>query len=392
MPTSPANDYNLNIPRYIDSSEPEDLHDLDAHLRGGIPNRDVDALEGYWKVFPSLRAELFEAGDRPGYSWAKVETQRVKPVILKHPEFIAYSQKVMAVFEAWRGAHEPMLKDLKEDAKPKAVINALSEDLLARFALLPLLNNYDAYQRLMDYWAETMQDDVYLIAAEGWLNAARPWAVIDDKEKKIKETPDLTVKGKKYKMDLIPPALIVARYFAHEQAEVDELESKREAAERELEEFIEENSGEDGLLEYAKTEKGTITKASVNERLKELASEPESEEEGVALARCVNLIEAESAAARGIKEAQAELDARVLAQYSKLTKAEIKTLVVEDKWFAAILAAVESEIQRLMQTLAGRVRELEGRYAVKLSTLNHRTDQLTQSVEAHLKNMGLVLA
>lgn len=80
------NDYNLNIPRYIDSSEPEDLHDLSAHLSGGIPNRDIDALDGYWQVFPTLRADLFKL-TRDGYSDSLVESNQVKATILSHPEF-----------------------------------------------------------------------------------------------------------------------------------------------------------------------------------------------------------------------------------------------------------------------------------------------------------------
>ncbi len=386
-----ANDYNLNIPRYIDSSEPEDLHDLDAHLRGGIPNRDVDALDSYWQVFPSLRAELFEPGDRPGYSRAKVETQQVKPTFLKHPEFAAYSQKVAAIFAAWRAAHEPMLRKLKEGAKPKEVINTLSEDLLERFAVVSLLNNYDAYQRLMEYWAETMQDDVYLIGSDGWMEAAKPRAAIDNKEKNIRETPDLTVERKKYKMDMVPPGLIVARYFAKEQAEVDALEVKREAAERELEEFVEENSGEEGLLEDAKTDKGTMTKASVSERLRESKSEPDSENETKVLTCCLELIEAEAAASKAVKEAQAGFDAKVLGQYSKLTEAEIKTLVVDDKWVDVIRAALEGEVQRLMQGLANRVKELEERYGIRLPEAKSEVAELSEKVEAHLKQMGLIL-
>ena len=168
---SPANDYNLNIPRYIDSSEPEDLHDLDAHLNGGIPNRDIDALESYWTVFPSLRQELFQDHSREGYSEARVETQQVKSTILDHEEFKAYADHVAANFDKWREAHDPLLKGLKVEAKPKEVIHTLSEDLLKRFTDLPLLSRYDVYQRLMDYWAEVMQDDLYLIADDGWVEA-----------------------------------------------------------------------------------------------------------------------------------------------------------------------------------------------------------------------------
>lgn len=389
---NPSNDYNLNIPRYIDSSEPEDIHDLDAHLRGGIPNRDLDALDSYWRVFPSLRAELFESADRPGYSRARVESHSVKAAILNHPEFATYSSQVAAVFESWQAAHQPKLKKLAVGVNPKAVIAGLSEDLLERFASLPLLDNYDVYQRLMDYWAEAMQDDVFLIGSDGWVAVARPRAAIDKKDRNIQETPDLIVSRKRYKMDLIPPGLMVARYFAKEQAEVDALEAEREAAERALEEFVEENSGEEGPLEEAKTEKGAVTKSSVIQRLRQLEGLPETGEEEAALRECLARIEAEAAAAKAVKEAQAELDAQVLAMYPKLSEMEIKVLVVEDKWMAALRKAVEEEVRRLTQALASRLRELEDRYAESLPQIKHDVESLSAKVEAHLRQMGLVLA
>lgn len=386
-----ANEYNLNIPRYIDSSEPEDLHDLNAHLRGGIPNRDLDALESYWKVLPSLRAELFESNGRADCSQPRIESQQVKATILKHPEFNAYSTMVAELFQSWRRVHEPMLRTLKEGVKPKVVIAELSEDLLAKFAALPLLNKYDVYQRLMDYWAEAMQDDVFLIGSDGWLEAAKPRAVIENKERKIREAPDLIVDRKKYKMDLIPPALIVARYFAAERAKVDALEVKREAAERALEEFIEENSSEEGLLEDAKNDKGNVTRASVSDRLEDIKDDKD-DDEYKALARCLELIEAEAAAVKEVKEAQAKLDADVLARYSGLNEPEIKILVVDDKWFTSASSAIESEVHRLTQALAGRVKELEDRYGVPLPKIEDEVHELSAKVEASLKQMGLVLA
>ena len=238
----PANDCNLNIPRYVDASEPEDLQDLDAHLHGGIPDRDLDRLALYWTVFPSLRQTLFEANGRPGYSDARVEAQEVKATILNSAEFTSYKRRVATIFDAWHNTHEQLLRGLEVGALPKMVIHALAEDLLARFADLPLLDRYDVYQRLMDYWDEVMQDDVYLIAAAGWVEAAKPRGIIEDKERKIRETADLTIKRKKYKMDLIPPALIVACWFAAEQAAIERLQEDHETAARELEEFVEEHS------------------------------------------------------------------------------------------------------------------------------------------------------
>ncbi len=388
---SPANDYNLNIPRYIDSSEPEDLHDLDAHLHGGIPNRDVDALDAYWSVFPSLRHDLFVDNGRAGYSEARFETQQVKAAILGHDEFKSYGQRVAAIFDTWREAHEPALIGLETGANPKNIIRTLSENLLARFTDLPLLNRYDVYQRLMDYWDEVMQDDVYLIATDGWTEAAKPRGIIEDKEKKIKETPDLTIKRKKYKMDLIPPTLVIARYFATEQTALEALQAEQDSATRELEEFVEEHAGEDGLLADATNDKGKVTKASVKDRLKTIQDAPESDEEQEALTRCLALIEAEANAGKTVKDAQEELDQKVLDHYAALTETEIKTLVVEDKWFASIRAALESEVQRLTQQLAGRVKELEERYASPLPELEREVEEFGAKVEGQLKKMGLSL-
>ena len=183
----PANDYNLNIPRYIDASEPEDLHDLGAHLNGGIPDTDIDALNNYWTVFPTLRNALFKGNGRPGYSDPLVETQQAKTTILTHGEFASYRQRVVAVFEAWREEHEPILLGIDVSTVPRKIVKTLSEDLLTRFNDLPLLDRYDVYQKLMDYWDEVMQDDVYLIAAAGWVAAAKPRHIIQNQQ--VKETP-----------------------------------------------------------------------------------------------------------------------------------------------------------------------------------------------------------
>ena len=304
----PANDYNLNIPRYIDASEPEDLHDLDAHLNGGIPDTDIDALNDYWTVFPTLRNSLFKANGRPGYSDPIVETQQVKTTILTHTEFTIYQQHVSVVFEEWRAAHQGFMLRIGIGTLPREVIHTLSEDLLERFTDLPLLEPYDAYQKLIDYWDETMQDDVYLIAADGWGAAAKPRGIIEDKQAKVKETPDLVIKKNKYKMDLIPPALIVARYFVSEQDAIAVLKTNQATAESELAEFVEEHTGEDGLLADAVNDSGNITASSVKARLTATQSEPNSEEEREVLTSCALLIDTVSKVSRAVKKEQEALD------------------------------------------------------------------------------------
>ena len=142
-----------------------------------------------------------------------------------------------------------------------------------------MLDPYDVYQHLMDYWAETMQDDCYLIAADGWYEAAQPRPMIQDKANKTKTKPDFSIGRKKYQAELIPPALIIARYYAPAQAEIQEMETQLAAIQQQLEEMAEEHGGEGGLLEDAKNDKDKLTKTSVAARLKEIKGDREAADE-----------------------------------------------------------------------------------------------------------------
>ncbi|MBM4224098.1 MAG: SAM-dependent DNA methyltransferase, partial [Gammaproteobacteria bacterium] len=230
----PKNDFNLNLRRYIDSTEPEDLQDIDGHLRGGIPERDLDALGAYWKVLPSVRGALFEAFDKTGsrlrYARLKPALIEVKSAIFGHAEFSAFQQQATKVFADWRKATTPRLTGFGKDEHPKALIETIAEELLAAFRQAPLLDAYDIYQHLMDYWAETMQDDCYLIAADGWVKGAQPREIVQVKDKNNKLTwpePHDYLKGKRrFKSDLVPAPILINRYFAAERDAIEALDNQ----------------------------------------------------------------------------------------------------------------------------------------------------------------------
>ncbi len=206
------NDFNLNLPRYIDSSEPEDIQDIDAHLNGGIPERDIEAFAADWQQMPGLRSVLFEPAGRPGYVRLKLPAGEIKAAILGHAEFTAFTSRVKTLFDKWRQAIVPRLTGFDQGDHPKALIHTVSETLLAAFRAAPLLDAYDVYQHLMDYWVETIQDDAYLIAADGWV--AKPARIVEtDKKGKTRD--------KGWTCDLIPKPYLVARYFAEEQEAVE---------------------------------------------------------------------------------------------------------------------------------------------------------------------------
>ncbi|MFJ5470142.1 type I restriction-modification system subunit M [Pectobacterium carotovorum] len=385
------NDYNLNIPRYIDGGEPEDLHDLAAHLQGGIPARDVDALQDYWRVFPALRGVLF-TNARPGYCRAQVEAQQVKPTILAHQEFKDFATRSLLPFKAW--VQEAALDNIGKGDKPKELIHDISEMLLSQYANSELLNKYSVYQILMDYWFDTMQDDVYVIMQEGWKAAAqiRELMPVKGKDGKNiwKETHDFEFAKQRYKADVLPRSLVEKRCFPELLEKLNNAQERSEEASRQLAEFIEEQAGEEDLLAEAKNDKDKVTQKLVNARLTRLKHTTADPDELAALNHCLALIKAEANAKKALKAAQETLDRAVFKHYPTLNEAAIKALVVQDKWRATLQAEIKAEIERITQQLAERVKELEERYSEPLPVLEASVEALSEKVAGHLRAMGLV--
>jgi type I restriction enzyme M protein len=275
---------------------------------------------------------------------------------------VAYTRSVVALFDQWQTNNTPFLKSLGVDSHPKQLIEALSEDLLLVFAEVRLIDRYDVYQNLMSYWTDTMQDDVYMIAMDGW----------------------------KANSDLIPPQLIINRYFTADQQHIEKLEAARDAITNRLDELDEEYGDEGGLLEEAKNEKGKITKASVKVRLKDIFGEEDATDEREMLDAYIDLLEQETEASKKVKESQKALDAKVIAKYKVLGEDEVKTLVVEDQWMTSLASDVQVELNRISQVLTGRIKELAERYATPLPKLTAEVEELSSKVEEHLQKMGFV--
>jgi len=386
-----ANDYNLNLPRYIDSSEPEDIQDLDAHLRGGIPERDVDALATYWKAFPSLRPALFTSL-RPDYCRLAVPVGDAHQTIVDAADFKVFAADVQKLVAEWYSSHRAAVSGISETTLPSALVAELGDDLLARFKATPLLDAYDVYEELLSYWHETMHDDVFLIMQEGWVGAAQPRPTIEDKDRKVSESPDLVIgsgkNAKKFKTDLIPPALIVARYFASKHAELTEREEDVEEATRALEEYTEEHGIEDGLL-WEAVDDGKVTKVLVTARLKEAKGEGADSDEIEALERALGLYAAEAAAKKLVKEAREALDLATLKKYSELGDDDVKALVLDDKWQAAVSTRIGRALNSLVLAFAARLQELGGRYDSTLGEIEERVSSLSGRVRDHLVSLGV---
>ena len=371
------NEFNLNIPRYIDSQETEDIQDIEAHLKGGIPITDIDALSNFWEVFPTLRKSLFEKLN-DNYSNLTIDHSEIRDTIFSHAEFVSFIEEMDTLFNEWKTEKTKYLKDLTIGNKPKELIVKLAEDLLAKYEDKALIDKYDIYQHLLSYWNETMQDDCYIISADGWI-AETYRILVENKAKKMID--------KGWTCDLVPKGLVINRYFETEKKAITDLETEKETIASELTELEEEHSTEDGY--FAELEK--VNKANITKRIKELKVETDVKEELAVLKQYLDLLTKQTATNKKIKEAEKDLDNKLYAKYPTLTEDEVKQLVVDDKWMQAIENAIKGEIDHISQRLTNRIKELAERYETPLPQLEAELAEVEAKVNAHLTKMGFEL-
>lgn len=271
----------------------------------------------------------------------------------------------------------------------------ISEDLLTTFANIQLLDKYEIYQIFMNYCEEIMQDDIYQISFENWKKASEIRIIKGEKNenKKEKDTSDIVIgsgkKAKKFKAELIPSELIVARYFSDEKKIIDRLQSEKEFITQQIEEMVDEHGDEEGFLGDIKNEKGKLNKTNLKERIKEIKADIEFADEMVVLQKALKFSDEEKILNSKIKDQQLVLNKKTVAHYVKLTISEIKNLVVNDKWFARLTADILEEVEHITQSLTLRVKELEERYAYTMPELKQQVEEYSQRVDEHLKKMGL---
>lgn len=385
---SEKNDYNLNIPRYIDNQDEEDIQDIQAHLSGGFPRHDVESLEAYWQVFPTLKKDLFNTTEREGYFELSVETESVREFILNHENSIDFKQSLLSEFESWKQNIATSLKAMELGAKPKEIIENVSESLLQLFTGKPLTDKYDLYQLLMDYWYEVMQDDVYVISTGGWSAGKELKRLMKKNSKGV----DKAVSG----LDglegrIIPTSLVIQEYFPELQQQIEDIEAELDSIKSRKAEIDEENGTEEGLLEDAYTD-GKTSKKQLKDTLVNLGKRDDENAEAFdLLTEYLELLEKEPSLKKSLNGLKDEIERKVISKYPNLLEEEIKTLIVDKKWFSTISERIESELDNISHRLSNRIKELADRYEKPLVEIEKEVEDLTSKVEEHLKAMGMVL-
>lgn len=380
------NDYNLNIPRYVSAPDTEILQDIDAHLHGGLPKHDIDQLDAYWEVCPSLRDELFcDHPTRKGYFSLKCSIDVVRDVVAENTDFRRQSDAFRSSFAKWCNCRRERLYSLVPGFAPKKLIEQSGNSLMEIFgADKSLVDAYDAYDCLMNYWGETMQDDCYMISSGGWtvqLYTPQPATKKKDEKKKEKKAaaPEDVV------CDLLPVPIVVDEYFAEKRDVIAAAEEMLAQNEAQLAALIEEQA--ENYLDEGNFPDSKMTDANVKKRIKALDKMTDAGEIAV-LQKYLELKGDISLNKKLIKERKYDLLTALVVKYADLSEEEIKRLVIEKKWFASLALRLDGEMQRISQQLTSKVSALAERYAQTLSEIDADISDLEAKVAAHLKQMG----
>ncbi len=350
------NDYNLNIPRYIQPKDTEIQHDIEAHLHGGLPAHDVDGMQTYWKACPSLKASLFNSGVN-GYYSLKPAKADIAQSIENDPSYASQNERFSALLNEWKMEIMPQMKAVSQGARPKELIANWSASLLDKaLGHSGLVDAYEVYDVLLNYWADVMQDDCYMIVNDGWtypeVKASKPGK--GDKKKAIMYDEIVC--------DLVPVNVVLKEYFTTETTEIAELSAQIDQKQTALDELLE--AAGDDEDEQNEVKKSTEYKKIDKEK---------------------------SVLNKTLKEKRSELTDVVVKKYAALTEDDIKTLVVQRKWLASIISCCEALMQNVTRKISSDVTALTERYETTLGAIEANVKEFEQEVLQSLKEMGFNL-
>jgi type I restriction enzyme M protein len=374
-----TNDYNLNIPRYVVPEDKEIRQDIYAHLHGGLPAHDVeDVMASLWEACPTLKDRLFHQ-EANGYYSLVPAADSISDEVNADSSYQKQNALYAKVIEDWcQKAGANMLTSVKEECEPKLLIERWSKMLLdGAKEGLRLVDPYNVYEILMNYWAEAMQDDCYMVSRDGWKVALR-----DTKKKSTFE--DL-------ECDLLPVSVVVNKFFDADYASILAKRGEVEQLSGEIDALPEENPDafDEGLYEMLEKVNETNVKKAVATQKKHTVDADANTEKvwNQYLSLCGKKKEASKALAAQVET----LTDKVRKKYDALTADDIRDLVINDKWLQELKGRSEAENKRVCESISSQVLVLNERYAKPLPAINEDIARLSGEVDGFLMAMGINL-
>lgn len=379
-----SQEYNLNITRYITPQESDVPHDLYAHLFGGIPEVDLTVLERLWEVCPTLYDGLLQPAAVEGYvEPTLLASEDIEGAITTDDSYKTQKALYTTAFGEWRLVLEELMKEIKRGCIPKQIISKLSDSILGTFQAHPtLVDPYEVYDALMEYWEETMQDDLYIISRDGWkVSAEVPLGK--------NNTPRKTYSYDQLECDLLPTTVVARVVFPHFLEKIEELERQKGEKEEEISELIAED---EELFDRALNDKDQVVEKNVRELYKEGAKKgmekEQTPEELEAWKRYVAIADEKKKYNNDLKATIKELTQEIESCYPKLSEREVQDMVLHHKWLAEISDRLDALMDSSLQSAIAQLQELSERYEKTLSQLENAAEESHQTVLNDLRTLG----
>ena len=369
------NNYNLNIPRYVDSSEALEQYDIYATMFGGIPNSEIAKLQKYWDVFPELYKKIFKPV--PGKSYSMLTDEQLEVLAPLSPDVEKFKDQLDDAFDDFADKMDNVLIEHLMEVREMQAHDELAAEIFRRLKDVPLVNPYDTYQILSDQWP-TIVNDIEVIQTEG-LDAVR---TVEPAMKLVKDGDDEKEVPDGMKGRILPFELVQRYAFMDDRLEIIHLEEKLESIAGELEE-IQESFTEDEAQEYIEgDDKPKLDKAKIKKDAKAKGDdiEPDTKEK---LKWMVALWDEKSKLDKVIKAKRQELTDNTIEAIQNLDDDDIFELL-DNKWIQPVVTKIYETPDNEIESLNQQVYALAKKYATPYHELN------AQLTEAQDELSGLI--
>lgn len=349
------NDYNLNIPRYVDSSEKAESWDIYALMFGGIPEKELNDYKEYWDAFPTLRADLYS---KAGNSYYALNTDDVKGTIKNNKDVRAFIEEYKSAFNDFDADLEKILIKNIDNINISMAEILIGDEIFKRIADKPLVNAYEAYQLFSDEW-NTVSVDLEIIQTEGFeaTKKVNPNMVSKKKDGKDVEVQD------GWAGHIIPFSLVQDKLLYKEKKALDDKENRLLDIKSLYEELLEEFNEDEKEMDFITEDRD----AFVNSEVIKASKNKELEEETVAkLKKVVDIIDEEKKLKKDIKKLSAELENETKKKIEELTDSEVIELL-QYKWIEPIVKGLEVIPTRIIEGLSSKMDALVKKYALTFS-------------------------
>lgn len=370
-----ANDYNLNIPRYVDSSEKTESYDIYASMFGGIPNSEINDYDAFWSALPTLKDELFQSNDEP---YSTLKSEDVRNIIKNNQDVQHFMNEYQNAFAGFEGYLKNLLIDDAENLNIAKTEEIISNEIFNRLKNIPLINQYEAYQYLNDEW-NTISGDIEIIQTEG-IEAAK---VVD---------PNMVLKKKKEKEvevqegwigHLLPFDLIQSKYLMNEKRELIYKENQVSEIDSEINDIIENLTDEEKEMEFYDDEGNKIVDKLIKQIIKDTDVKLETREK---LRNYSSLVTKKKELNKALKLEIAELELNTKYAIENLTYEQIDDSL-NSKWIEPLMQSVNSLPIKLLNDFESKIDLLSKKYETTYSDLEEEISKTEKSLISMLNDL-----